>query len=186
MPDRIASHWNERGQVDGYMAKPWGLFSLPLVSVGLLALFLVIPRIDPLKVNIEKFRDHYDRFIVLLIAFLLYVHILILAWNLGLRFNLLQFLIPAFTFLFYYAGVLVENAKRNWFVGIRTPWTLSDERVWDKTHRIGGRLFKIVGITALLGIFYTDYAIFFLIIPVLGVTIFLIVYSYLEYQKVVR
>ena len=186
MPDEIASHWNERGQVDGYMTKFWGLFSIPFVSIGLLLLFITIPKIDPLKVNIEKFRGYYDRFMVLLIVFFLYIHLLTIAWNLGLRFNLLQFLTPAFAFLFYYVGILVENVKRNWFVGIRTPWTLSNEKVWDKTHKIGGKLFKITGMIALLGVFFIDYAIFFIIIPVLGVAVYLFVYSYVEYQKAIR
>jgi uncharacterized membrane protein len=186
MPDKMASHWNERGEVDGYMTKFWGLFLMPFVSIGLLLLFIIIPKIDPLKANIEKFRGYYDRFMVLLIIFFTYIHLLTIAWNLGLRFNLLQFLTPAFAFLFYYCGILVENTKRNWFVGIRTPWTLSNEKVWNKTHKIGGKLFKIAGIIALLGIFFVDYAIFFIIIPVLGVAIYSIIYSYKEYQKVIK
>ncbi|MCW4033386.1 MAG: SdpI family protein [Candidatus Bathyarchaeota archaeon] len=184
MPDKMASHWNELGQVDGYMTKFWGLFLMPFVSISLLLLFIIIPKIDPLKVNIEKFRGYYNRFMVLLIVFFSYIHLLTIAWNLGFRFNLLQFLIPALAFLFYYTGILVENAKRNWFVGIRTPCTLSNEKVWDKTHKIGGKLFKITGIIALLGIFFVDYAIFFIIIPVLGVAVYSIIYSYMEYQKV--
>jgi uncharacterized membrane protein len=186
MPDKIASHWNERGEVDGYMTKFWGLFLMPFVSIGLLLLFIIIPKIDPLKVNIEKFRGYYNRFMVLLIVFFSYIHLLTVAWNLGLRFNLLQFLTPAFAILFYYSGILVEKAKRNWFVGIRTPWTLSNEKVWDKTHKIGGKLFKIAGIIALFGIFFINYAIFFIIIPVLGVTFYSIIYSYVEYQKVIK
>lgn len=186
MPDKIASHWNERGEVDGYMTKFWGLFLMPFVSISLLLLFIIIPKIDPLKANIEKFRGYYDRFMVLLIVFFSYIHLLTVAWNLGLRFNLLQFLTPAFAILFYYSGILVENAKRNWFVGIRTPWTLSNEKVWDKTHKIGGKLFKIAGIIALFGIFFINYAIFFIIIPVLGVTVYSIIYSYVEYQKVIK
>ncbi len=94
-----------------------------------------------------------------------------------------QFLIPALGILFYYAGILVENAKRNWFIGIRTPWTLSSEKVWDKTHKIGGKLFKIAGIIALLGILFQKYALFFVLVPIISVAIYTIVYSYFEYQK---
>jgi len=77
----------------------------------------------------------------------------------------------------------MENAKRNWFIGIRTPWTLSSDGVWKKTNLIGGKLFKIAGIIAIIGSFFQDYIIFFIIVPIISIAIFTIVYSYIEYQK---
>jgi len=136
MPDRIASHWNAQGQVDGYMSKFWGLFLMPIISVGLLLLFILIPRIDPLKSNIQQFRKYFDGFVVLIMVFLFYLYLLTIFWNSGNRFNMIAFLSPAFAILFYYSGILIENTKRNWFIGIRTPWTLSSDRVWDKTHKL--------------------------------------------------
>ena len=183
MPERMASHWNARGQVDGYIPKFWGLFLIPLTSVGLLLLFIIIPKIDPLKHNIEKFRKYYDIFVLLLIIFLLYIHFLTILWNMGVRFNMAQLLAPAFGILFYYCGILIENARRNWFIGIRTPWTLSSEKVWKKTHKVGGKLFKISGIIAFVGIFLQDYVLFLILVPVISTTIYTIVYSYFEYQK---
>ncbi|MDD5082760.1 MAG: SdpI family protein, partial [Dehalococcoidales bacterium] len=88
-----------------------------------------------------------------------------------------------FGILLYYCGILVANAQRNWFVGIRTPWTLSSDRVWEKTHRLGGRLFKAAGVLALLGIFLPGYAILFILIPAVVIAFWTIVYSYLEYRK---
>ena len=85
--------------------------------------------------------------------------------------------------LFFYIGVLCENSKRNWFVGIRTPWTLSSDKVWDKTHKLGGKLFKIAGIIALIGIFFQNYVVYFILIPTFSVSIYLIVYSYVEFRK---
>jgi len=183
MPDRMASHWNAQGQVDGYLSKFWGLFLMPIISVGLLFLFILIPKIDPLKENIEKFRRYFDGFIVLVIAFLSYIYLLTVFWNIGIRFNMGQFMIPAIGILFYCCGLLMENAKRNWFIGLKTPWTLSSDEVWDKTHRIGGKLFKIAGVIAFLGIFLPKYAIFFMIVPAISISIYLVVYSYLEYKK---
>ena len=183
MPERMASHWNAMGDVDGYMSKFWGLFLVPFISLGLSALLLVIPKIDPLKANIEKFKRYYYGFVSLLLIFLLYIYLLTILWNLGLRFNMVQLLAPALGVLFYFCGVLIEKAKRNYFIGIRTPWTLSNEKVWDKTHLIGGRLFKTVGLVALLGVFFQKYAIFFVLVPVVLVSLFTIVYSYFEYQK---
>jgi len=183
MPEKIASHWNVQGQVDGYMPKFWGLFLMPLISAGLFLLFIAIPKIDPLKTNIEKFRKYYDGFIILIIIFLFYLHLLTIFWNMGIRFDIIQLLAPAFGILFYYCGILTENVKRNWFIGIRTPWTLSNDAVWDKTHKFGGKLFKISGIVVLFGIFFRNYALFFILVPVILVAICTIIYSYVEYQK---
>lgn len=183
MPERIASHWNAQGKVDGYMSKFWGLFLMPVVSVGLILLFILIPRIDPLKENIGEFRGYYDRFIVLLVLFLFYLHLLTIFWNIGMRFDMLRVLAPALGILYYCCGILTENAKRNWFIGIRTPWTLSSEDVWDKTHKIGGKLFKIAGLVAILGIVFGGYAIFFVIAPIILVAAYAVIYSYFEYQK---
>jgi len=183
MPERMASHWNAKGEVDGYMPKFWGLFLIPIVSMLIFLLFIVIPKIDPLKQNIEKFRKYYDGFVVLMIAYLFYIYLLTLLWNTGIRFSIVQLLVPAMGILFYYIGILVENAKRNWFIGIRTPWTLSSEKVWEKTHKIGGKLFKIAGIIAFIGIFFESYALFFIFIPVILVATYTIIYSYFEYQK---
>jgi len=184
MPERMASHWNVKGEVDGYLSKFWGLFLMPLLSIGILLLYLIIPKVDPLKKNIEKFRKYFDGFIILLLLFFFYLYVLTIFWNLGLRFDMGQAIIPAVGILFYYCGILIENAKRNWFIGIRTPWTLSNERVWEKTHKIGGKLFKISGVITLIGILFQKYALFFILLPILSSTIYTVIYSYVEYQKV--
>jgi len=183
MPERMASHWNTKGEVDGYMCKFWGLFLMPIILLCLFLLFILIPKIDPLKENIAKFRKYFDGFIVLITLFLFYIYLLSIAWNLGKRFNMGQMMMPALGMLFYYCGILTENAKRNWFIGIKTPWTLSSERVWDKTHKIGGKLFKAAGLIAFLGIFFPNYAFYFILVPALLVAFYTIIYSYFEYQK---
>ena len=87
MPDKMASHWNAQGEVDDYMSKFWGLFLMPLVSVGMLLLFILIPKIDPLKKNIQKFRKYFDNFIVLIFLFLFYVYLLTIFANLNFKFR---------------------------------------------------------------------------------------------------
>jgi uncharacterized membrane protein len=183
LPEKLASHWNAQGKVDGYMGKFWGVFLMPVISVLLFLLFLAIPRIDPLKENIAKFRKCFDFFVAFVIAFLLYLYLLTLYWNLGARFDLIQALVPAFAALFYVAGVLIASARRNWFVGIRTPWTLSSETVWKKTHSLGGKLFKLSGIIALFGIPFPSLALFFVLAPVILAAVYSIVYSYFEYAR---
>jgi uncharacterized membrane protein len=183
MPEKMAAHWNLQGEVIGYMPKFWGLFLVPFILVGLGLLFVFIPKIDPLKVNIEKFRKYYDGFIILFLMFMFFIHFQVILWNIGIQINP-NIIFPIwFGFLFFYIGILCENTKRNWFIGIRTPWTLSSEKAWDKTHKIGGKLFKIAGVIALLGIFFPRYSLFFILVPVISVAIYTIIYSYFEYQK---
>jgi uncharacterized membrane protein len=183
MPENMASHWNMEGNANGYLPKMWAMYLLPIISLGLFLLFISIPKIDPLRQNILKFEKYYDWFIVIMVAFMLYLHLLTIVWNLGIQFNFVLMLAPAFGVLFYYVGLLLGNAKRNWFIGIRTPWTLSNEKVWEKTHNIGGKLFKSAGIVAFLGIIFPQYAIFFMVVPVLFVSIWAVAYSYLEYRN---
>jgi uncharacterized membrane protein len=183
LPDRFASHWGASGEVNGYLPKVWGLFIVPVISAALTLLFMAIPRIDPLKNNISKFKDAYEQFIIIILAFLLYVSLLTILWNLGIRFNITQLLSPAMGALFYACGILIGKAKRNWFIGIRTPWTLSSDRVWDKTHAIGGRLFRIAGVLALGGIVFPGIAWLFLLGPILVISIYLVVFSYLEFRN---
>jgi len=183
LPDKLASHWNIKGEVDGYLSKFWALFLMPIISLVLFLFFILIPRIDPLRENIQKFIKYYYGFIIVLILFLYYIYYITLILNIGFKFNIIQLLIPAFAGLFYYLGILIENLKRNWFIGIRTPWTLSSDKVWFKTHKIGGKLYKTSGAIALLGISFPDFAIFFIIFPAILFSLYLLFFSYFEYKK---
>jgi len=153
LPEQMASHWNQNDQVDGYMSKAWGVWMMPLVTLGMFALFLVIPSIDPLKANIAQFRSTFNLFILFITVFMLYVHGLMLAWNLGYEFRMSAAMLPFMGILFIFIGYLLRQAKRNWFIGIRTPWTLSSDTVWDKTHQLGSVLFMASGVFAFAGSF---------------------------------
>jgi uncharacterized membrane protein len=186
MPEKMASHWDANGSVDGYMPKLWCLFLLPVISAILFLVYMLIPKIDPLKGNIEKFRGHFDVFILLLFVFLFYVHMLTMLWNLSYRFNIIQLLAPAFGLIIYYAGIMMENAKQNWFIGVRTPWTLSSEVVWDKTNKLAGKLFKVAGVLAAVGLIFPKYAIFLILVPVILAAVYPIIYSYQKYQQEIK
>ena len=183
MPAMVASHWNDRGQVDGYMSRFWGVFFLPMTLVGLVCLFLAIPSIDPLKANIARFRMHYDAFVLLTVGFFFYLHFLTLLWNLGMQMHLLQMLAPAIAVLFYAIGGLLQHAQRNYFIGIRTPWTLSSDEVWDRTHKAAGKWFKWAGLAALGGVLWPDLGVVFIIVPVMVAALYSTVYSYAEYRR---
>jgi len=184
LPDPMASHWGVNDQVDDYMSKFWGVFLMPLVSLAMLLIFLIIPRLDPLKENIAEFRETFYLFILLMILFMTYLWILTLFWNLGFTFfKMSTALLPAMGLLFVFIGYMLGKAKRNWFIGIRTPWTLSSDTVWDETHRLGSILFVASGILTMIGVFFGSYAVWFILVPTLGTSLFLVVYSYILYQR---
>jgi uncharacterized membrane protein len=159
------------------------MFLLPLVATGLALLLSLLPKVDPLKANIARFRGAYDWFIVFFTGYLLYLYVLTLLWNLGARFDFMVLMVPAIAILLFAVGLLVERARRNYFIGIRTPWTLASDEVWARTHRLGGKLFKIAAILTLPGIFWPGLAIWFIAAPVLLVTVVLIVASYVYYRQ---
>lgn len=185
LPEVAASHWNAAGQVDGYMPRFWAAFLMPLVSAGLLLLFLAIPAIDPLKANIAKFRSYYNAFIALIIVFMLFIHAVTLAWNLGYdQFNIGNAILPAVGLILVFAGVVMMKAKRNFFIGIRTPWTLSNDTVWEETHRLGGRLFVAAGIVMVVSAFFGE-AGFWIIMPVILLAAFVpVIYSYILWRRI--
>ncbi len=185
MPERMAIHWGLTGEADGYGSRFLGLFLIPLISVVFFPLLLALPRLDPLR-GIERFRGGYDWFVFGFLAYMGYVQGLSLAWNLGWRFSFMRMLAPAMGGLFVGIGVLMRDVRQNWFVGIRTPWTLSSEEVWDRTHERGSRLFMVSGGLAALGAFTEGWLALALIsVPVLFTGMYLVYYSYSEYRRLV-
>lgn len=186
LPEQIVSHWNAAGQPDGTMSKTVSLALVPLLSALLLGLFALLPRIDPLRDNIAEFRRYYDWFVVVFTGYLFVVHAGIIAFNLGYEFDFTTFVLIGVAGLFYYIGVLLTHAKRNWFVGIRTPWTLESDEVWNRTHELGGRLFKLTAVLALVGLTFDEYAIYFLVVPALLTAGITTVYSFVLYRRLDR
>ncbi|MDP1544740.1 MAG: SdpI family protein [Anaerolineales bacterium] len=184
LPEQMASHWNANDEVDSYLPKFWGVWMMPLVTLGMFALFLVIPSIDPLKANIAQFRGVFNLFILFITAFMLYMHGLTLAWSLGYEFRMSAAMLPFMGILFVFVGYMLRQAKRNWFIGIRTPWTLSSDTVWDKTHQLGSVLFIVSGAFAFLGAFFGGpTAMWLTLVPVIGSALFLVIYSFVLYQR---
>jgi len=183
LPDPMPSHWNAAGQIDGYMSKFWGIFLVPIITVVLLPIFLVIPYIDPLKANIAKFRGIYNWFIVVFVAYMLYVYVLTLLAALNVQFNMTVMLMPVVGLLFVGIGYMMGQAKRNFFIGIRTPWTLSSETVWDETHKLGSKLFMIAGAVTVITGFVGEIGIWLMIAALLIAAFVPMVYSYILWRR---
>lgn len=178
LPERMVSHWNVRGNVDGYIAKSIGIFLMPSLLFVLGAVFFILPRSRVLKFSIRDYRSYYESFMLLFFVFMFLVYLQVMLWNVGFQISPSLLMPPGFAVLFYYAGIICNKIKRNRFIGIRTPWTMEDDLVWHKTHSIGAKLFKASGVIAFLGLIFKTYALYFVIVPVVAIAIFSLVYSF--------
>ena len=182
-PDKLASHWNAKGEANGYSSKFFALLFLPIIGLTIFLILWFVPRLDPKKQNIEKFKDYYHGFIVIFLLFFFYLQILTIVYNSGFKFNMSQLIVPGFAVLFFNLGILLKNALPNYTIGIRTAWTLSSDKVWKKTHEVTGNIFKISALVSLIGIILPDYAVWFILVPALFSAIFSVIYSYILFKK---
>lgn len=184
LPERVPSHWNAAGEIDGYSSRNTALYLMPAMMLGLGVLILYIPQIDPLRANVEKFRTTYNWAVVGFAVFMLYMHAITLLAGLGVRFNMTAVMLPAMGGLFFGLGFLLDRARRNWFIGIRTPWTLSSDRVWEKTHRLGGLLFKVAGLLVVGGALLPGETSFWVMFGLIMAAAFVpVIYSYVAFRQ---
>lgn len=182
LPDPVPTHWNLQGEADGFTPKPWGPFVLPLVMIGVLLLFLALPKLSPRGYEIGRFQGVFEILQTSILSFLLLVHALALLAGVGAVVDMNRALIPALGILLVVLGNFMGKLRKNFFIGIRTPWTLASDEVWLRTHRVGGKLFVLAGIALFVwGLAGGGLA------AVVGVTIAVslvsIVYSYLIYRR---
>ncbi len=183
LPEQMVSHWNAQGQPNGTMPRTAAVFLIPGMMVVINLILFTIPEIDPLKHNIESFRPSYNALILVLNVYMLYIHLITLLWNVGLRVDMNLLLMPAIAAIFYAAARLLQKARRNYFIGIRTPWTLSSDFVWEKTHQRGALVFKGMAVLTLIGMLLPDWFLLFLMVPIFASVIYLVVYSYVLFRR---
>ena len=159
---------------------------LPLITAGLAVLLFAIPSMDPLRANIERFGGAYNAFVVGFVAFMVYVYALTLAAGMGRQFNMTQMLLPAMGLLFIGVGRMLRTARRNYFIGIRTPWTLASDEVWRATHALGARTFTVGGIVAIAAGFLGEAGLWLMMAVLIGAALVPVVYSYLLWRRLGR
>jgi len=180
--DSIPIHWNINGEPDRYATKLEGSFLLPLVTLFLYTVLIAVPRIDPLRENIKKFRKDYGVFIEIFMLLMVSIQALIALWVYDIKIQINVVMGIWLFVLFLYLSSFLKKTKRNWFIGIRTPWTISDDLVWKRTHQLGSKLFLILAFIS-LGMAFNNYFIYVLLIATLIVTVYLFVFSYIEFEK---
>jgi uncharacterized membrane protein len=183
-PDQVPAHWNIEGEVDGYTSKIVSAVMMPAIMIGLYVMFWALPYIDPKKDRYKQFSKTYQLFRTMIIIFLFVIYILTGLFALGYPINIGMAIPMLVGLMFVVMGNYMNKIKNNWFMGIRTPWTLSSENVWNKTHRLSGKLFMLVGIVMMSMPFLPEnIGIALLITSVVLLTLGSTVYSYYLYTK---
>jgi uncharacterized membrane protein len=182
LPAQIVSHWNGAGEPNGALPKIWGIFLWPTVILAVFALWSLIPVLEPLESNLKEFRRSYNLLFLILELFFCYGFALVLTFDLGHNFNLAQYLAPALAALLVAIGILLKDFKRNFFVGIRTPWTLSSDEIWHKTHQLGATLLYICAACVLAASFVPQLLLTLTILPLIVTAFVTVIYSYVEFR----
>lgn len=183
-PETVPTHWNFRGEVDGWSNKSFAAFFFPGVILGIYLLFFIFPFLDPNKDRYVQFIKPFHLFKGFIVVFFTGIYFIASYAGLGHNLDMGRILPATIGILFIALGNYMGKIKRNWFMGIRTPWTISNEEVWNKTHRLGGKMFTLAGILMALGIFMPQ-NVFWVLFTVVITAILLVpmVYSYIIFSK---
>ncbi|MFB6203089.1 MAG: SdpI family protein [Candidatus Nanohaloarchaea archaeon] len=179
---RVAVHFTS-GSPDSYMGVVPGLTLIPGLAVLIYLLFRYLPEIDPLGDNYEDFREVYELLKVLILSVLAYAQVMIVLWNIGFRYGISYMLVPIIFSTYYVTGELIQRSERNWFIGIRNPWTLSSDEVWDRVHGKFGPVLKAAGLLSLLGFLFPEKGALIYGGPAVLVAVGSTIYSYLLYRE---
>ncbi|WP_322817006.1 SdpI family protein [Chloroflexus sp.] len=185
IPDPAPIHWNAAGEVDGY-GSPWLVaLLLPIIATITALLALVLPRVDPRGRGYTAFFRTYALIMNSLILFFAWLQVITIGVAVGWQISIPRLLSLGMSLLIIVLGNELGRVTPNYFVGIRTPWTLADPDVWRKTHRVGARLFVAGGgLAALSSLVVPEEWLFvatllFVIVPVLAT----IPYSYVVWRQ---
>jgi uncharacterized membrane protein len=184
LPERVVTHWGVSGEPDGWSSKRMLLVFMPLIGVGMALLMAVLPKIDPRRASWAQHGSTYWTLVNMVVAFFGLMHFLMVGYNIGWPIDITTVVVSAVGVLFAAIGNLMTRMRPNWFMGIRTPWTLSDDTVWRKTHRVGGYLFTAAGVIMVLAALLKLPGLVFIVIGVAGVSALVpIGYSYLLWRQ---
>jgi len=185
LPPTVATHWDLRGAPDGFSSRLLAVSIVPVVLLVMTGLYNVLPKLDPRGENYAKFLSTYWLIGNAVIVFVLVAHAMIIASGLGYSVRIDRLMPLGFGLLFIFLGNYITRVEPNWFVGIRTPWTLSSDTVWRKTHRTGGWLMVLGGFVLAVGAFILPHGAFLplFVTTIVIVALIPIVQSYVLWKR---
>lgn len=187
-PATVVTHWNWAGQPDNWGSGKTNAVVLPLITLGIYAMFLLLPFFDPKKERYVEFVKVYHIFKAIMVGFMSMVFIITGMNNLGYYMPIGKIVPTMIGILFMILGNYLGKIKYNWFIGVKTPWTMSNEEVWNKTHRFSGKLFIFCGVIMILNAFAPT-ASWSLVVFISNIALLLFGtfgYSYYIYKKITK
>ncbi len=182
-PDQIATHFNMEGEADDYSSKAVGLFMIPFVNMGLYFLFKALPFLDPSSKSFALYDDKFRIIQLIVHSFMLFFFFMICFHSLGYSGDLQLPMLYGFLLIFLLLGNYMGNIRKNYFIGIRTPWTLSNDEVWKLTHRFAAKVWVAASLITMA-------IIPFIPMPHIAIGVYLsviilipVVYSFIIFKK---
>jgi len=183
MPAQMPIHWDAAGHANGYAPRLWGVFLWPAMVTGLWLLLLLLPVVSPKGFRIDQFMGTYNLIVTAIIALMLFTSALAYAAAAGSSLPIPNLVIGAIGLLFVVIGNYMGKFRKNFFIGVRTPWTLASDEVWARTHRLAGWIFIAGGLALVVqGFTGVNQAVLLAVVGI--VTIVPIAYSFFEYKRV--
>lgn len=185
MPDPAPTHWNLKGEIDGYGPRWVAAFLMPIIATGLMALLAGLPLLGPFRENFMRFRVTYGRICVAVLTLIMAIHAVFVLGATGRTMQIGATLSIILGLMLAVLGNYMGKVRRNFYVGIRTPWTLANEVVWERTHRAGSKIMVIVGLViAAAGFFANDLVCFIVMMSSVGfLAAWSLLYSLMLYRR---
>lgn len=183
LPDQIPTHWNFDGEVDDYMSKPWGVAILPIAALLVFAIMRLIPIISPKGFRTDQFTDVVNVFTVTIVGFMSGIAILVLLEANGQDVRINEMTFAGVGLMFIVLGNYMGKVRKNFFIGIRTPWTLASDEVWSRTHRLGGKVFVLTGIFMIVNSF-VHFPGQTLVVAIVAAALIPVIYSYVINRRI--
>src|SRR5579872_1463504 len=186
LPPMVPSHFDASGQVNGYLPKLVNAILIPGISIVLFLILRFVTQIGPNLGYRNQRRANtqvVNLILVGILLFMLVIQLLTTAYALGAKVDISLVVCLAVSVLLMFLGNYLGKLRRNFWAGIRTPWTLASDIVWERTHRLGGWLFVLVGFIGLIASFFPPLRFAGLFVPLIVVALVLVAYSYIAYQR---
>ncbi len=183
LPERVAVHWNAVFKPDSWGPR-WHLLVLPGIALGILLLAPLLRRIDPRRADYARWNETFWLLINVIVLLMAVLCVGMIGFNLGWPLDMRTVILGAVGMMFVGLGNYLPRVRRNWWMGFRTPWTLSSDRVWRETHRLGGRLLVLAGLDLVVAAFLPRVAAPWVALAGVAVAVLVpTVYSYVLWRQ---
>lgn len=184
LPDVVVTHWNFSGEPNGQSSRTFVILFFPILALGFYLLMLSVWRLDPKSDRYHEFKTAYHGVKNIFLVFIAFIYALVALNAIGYAINMSVGVPILIGVLFIGIGFYLPQVKQNWMFGVRTPWTLGSELVWNKTHSLAGKTFIIGGMVLVVGSFFGGIgSAIFLIVGIIFATLVPVVYSYILFSR---